>query len=225
MALDPRKRQKKLERKKAKDKARHKAMAVRQAYSAAHKFDRAARGPVIDAFVASVVWEDGIGYAVLARDLGNGSVAYASFLVDIYCLGVKDAFSGICSRDEYARKLRNRITEQFEIEIESPEFVCKLVEDAVAYARSFGLEPHPDYHEAKKIFGDIDPSACTEEFEFGQEGKPFFVSGPHDSLARSKSIVRTLADRCGEGNFEYVVNLSERDLAAAGLSKFALPQE
>lgn len=225
MALDPRKRQKKLERKKAKDKARQKALAVRQAFAVAHKFDRAARGPIIDAFVTSVVWDEGIGHVVLARDLGNDRVAYAAFLVDIYCLGVKNAFCCFGSRDEYAHKLRNKITEDYEIEVESPEFVRKLVEDAVAYARSIGFEPHPDYQEAKAIFGDIDASACTEEFEFGREGKPFFVSGPHDSLARSKSIVRTLNDHCGEGNFDYVLQLSERDLAAEGLSRFVLPQE
>ena len=120
--------------------------------------------------------------------------------------------------------LRDKLAGEAGLEPYPPEYIRKLVEDAVEYARSIGFEPHADYQEAKAIFGDIDASACREEFQFGHEGKPFFISGPHDSPAKCARIVRTLLDHCGQGNFDYLLRLSEADMLAAGLSKFVLPQ-
>lgn len=223
MTLDPRKRQKKLERKKAKDKEKRQALAVRESKTLAHRFARAETGPVIDSFLPAVLWEQGIGSVVLARDLGGGRVAFASFLLDIYCLGVKDVFFEIASRDEYVRVLRDKMKREFGIEKQSPEFVRKLVEEAVEYARSLGFEPHPDYSQAKAIFGDLDVLLCREEFSFGREGKPFFISGPNDSPAKCSQIVRTLAERCGVGNFDYLVRLSPSQMMSAGLASLLPP--
>lgn len=224
MVVDPRKRQKKLERKKAKDKARHKSLAARQTQAVSRQFERAGQGRIIDSFVASVLWDEGIGNAVLARDLGGGRVAVAVFLVDIFCLGVKDAFLHFTSLNDYTHNVRERLIRQFEAEKHAPEFIRKLVEDSVAYARFLGLEPHADYEQAKAIFGDIDASACSEQFEFGREGKPFFVSGPHDSAAKCHRIVTALAEHCGVGNFNYLVQMSECDLMASGLNKLRLSE-
>lgn len=224
MAIDPRKRQKKLERKKAKDKARHKGLAVRPATSAAHRFERTAHGRVIDAFVAGDLWEQGIGNVTLVRELGADRVAFACFLVDIFCLGVKDVFFDVVSRGEYVRTLRDKLDRDLGIEQQTPEFLRKLVEESVAYARSLGLDPHADYQQARIIFGDIDASACTEEFKFGREGKPCFISGPHDTPARCARIVRTLTEQCGEGNFDMVLQVSDSSLLGSGLSRLALPE-
>jgi hypothetical protein len=89
----------------------------------------------------------------------------------------------------------------------SPECVRKLVEDAEAYARHLGFEPHPDYQMGRLIFGDVDPSACSTRFTFGHEGKPLYVSGPRDTEARSHQIVTTLNQRLGPDGFHYLVML------------------
>ncbi|HEV7223725.1 MAG TPA: hypothetical protein VGN42_13540 [Pirellulales bacterium] len=224
MTLDPRKRQRKLERKKAKEKARHKALAVREVKLLAHRFARAGEGPVIDSFLPSLLWEQGIGNVVLARDVGGGDVAFASFLLDIYCLGVKDVFFEIVSREEYLR-IREQMVRKIDIEKRSPESIRKLVEEGVEYARSLGFEPHGDYDRAKTVFGDLDASLCREKFTFGREGKPFFISGPHDSPAKCSKIVRTLAERCGVGAFDYLVRLSPSQMMSAGLASLLPPSE
>jgi hypothetical protein len=223
MALDPRKRQKKVERKKAKDKARHKALAVRQSKAVAHRFDRAGHGRILDCFVTGPLWDEGMGNVVLTREAGAGHVAFAAFLVDVYCLGVKDVVFDILSHEGF-RNARKRFLSQSPLERHPPEYVRKLVEDAVEYARSIGLEPHADYQQAKAIFGDIDASACREEFEFGREGKPFFISGPTDTPAGCIRVLRALTERCGEGNFDSLLQLSDRDKLAAGILRFAKPQ-
>lgn len=219
MPLDPRKKQKKLERRKAKDKARRKTQLARHVHYLAHRFERAAHGAVLHSLVPIDLWDQGIGQVVLSRDLGDGRVAFAVFLLDVFCLGVKDVAHNIISREEYDLGLLFKLQEQFEFKSRSPEYVRKLIEDAVDYAQSLGLEPHSDYRQAKAIFGEIDAAACRETFEFGRDGKPFFVSGPYDSPMRCRTIVAALHDHCGQGQYDYVAHISAREAGEMGLSQ------
>lgn len=88
-----------------------------------------------------------------------------------------------------------------------PSCARKLVESAVTWAESIGFSPHKDYKSAKKIFGDIDAATCPREFEFGKDGKPFYVSGPNDSPAFVRKVVNTLERRVGAGNYDYLTLL------------------
>ena len=68
-----------------------------------------------------------------------------------------------------------------------------------------GFPPHPDYQRARRIYGDIEATACLEHFVFGKNGKPFFMSGPSDTPARCRKIFDTLTKRCGPDGFHFVV--------------------
>ncbi len=57
----------------------------------------------------------------------------------------------------------------------------------------------------EKLFGDVDPDACTTEFSFGQDGKPFYVSGPDEPSWVGLQAMRHLKQPVGEGNSEYRV--------------------
>lgn len=87
-----------------------------------------------------------------------------------------------------------------------------MVGDAVEYARLLGLEPHSDDHQAKAILGDIDAAACREAFEFGRDGKPFFVSGPYDGPARCRKIVAALHENRGPGQYDDVAQFLSREM-------------
>ena len=41
------------------------------------------------------LWKAGIGHVLLSRQLGSGEVAFAVFLVDMYCFGVKDVMINV----------------------------------------------------------------------------------------------------------------------------------
>jgi hypothetical protein len=120
-------------------------------------------------------------------------------------LGVKNAFARIVSRAEYDEGLYHDVRHRFASRDLSPAAARKLVEKAVEYARRLGLPAHPDYNVAKLIFGSIDPNECTEEFEFGHNGKPYFVAGPHDSPDRCRQIVNALERTCGLGGYHYTI--------------------
>ena len=73
--------------------------------------------------------------------------------------------------------------------------------EADAFPVTGRLPPHRDYPKAKRIFGDVDPNACGDEFVYGKDGKPFFIAGPHDGPSRCRQIIDTLTARCGAEAF------------------------
>ena len=208
MAVDPRKRQKKKSSAEAKRKLKRHQLVKAKNVGVGEHLALAAKYPVIDSWVTTDLWDQGMGYVCLARELPNGSVGFTLFLVDRFCLGVKNALAAIKSRFELDTQLR-QIRSQFTVTEVSPATARKFVESAVAYAQSLGFPPHPDYQKAKFIFGDINPAEATEELEFGKDGKPFFISGPHDTPQRCKRIMATLARNAGPGKFDAIFHLGK----------------
>ena len=62
----------------------------------------AVNSPIHEALVPAKLFEQGIGNLVFSRSLPDGRVALAGFLLDMFCLGVKNVFFAIVSKDEYA---------------------------------------------------------------------------------------------------------------------------
>ena len=151
------------------------------------------------------LWESGIGSVLVSRQLSSGNVAFVMFLVDVYCLGVKDIFFNIVPRAIYDEEIYGHLLEQGPVRHFTPECARKLVEGAVAFAAAVELPPHPDYRVGKLIFGDILTDDCAEEFDFGRNGKPSFFAGPHDDEARCREIINTLHRVCGPHGYYFTV--------------------
>lgn len=213
MALDPRKRQKKQEKRNAKAKAKHQQIARRNSLSAAEKFQLAARGPFVHSYVSEGIESNGMGTCIVAREASNGMLAFATFLVDADCLGAKDAFSGMRSRQMFEEEILEPIGLREDLISRPPEYACKLITEAVAYANQFGLQPHPDYHMASLIFQGVDATACSTEFSFGREGEPFYVQGPYDSTERAAEILKAIGQ---PGLPNYILNADSSSLPYDG---------
>jgi hypothetical protein len=164
----------------------------------------ATHSPIHEALVPAKLFEIGMGNLFFSRSLPDGRIALAGFLLDTFCLGVKDAFVGIATKEEYFQCTRRRFTEE-NLQPMQPACFRKLVEGGVAYAQDLGFPPHADYALASQIFDDVQASDCSTHFEYGREGKPFYVPGPHDSPARIQTILDQLERRVGEGNYDYLV--------------------
>lgn len=134
---------------------------------------------------------------IVARFKTSGEAEVGVFLVDIHCLGVKNAFFTRLWADEYQQRLLDELERREGKVALEPACARKLVEGAVAYARSLGLEPHPDYKKGARVFGGIDPAQCTRSFVFGLNGKPSYVQGPNDSPAFAAHVLNTISRRLG----------------------------
>ena len=142
---------------------------------------------------------DGMNNIVAIRQSRSGPMA-CLFLVDTYCLGIKDSYL-IKSFDLEAFREDEH---QHDYQIISPAKALKLISKSIEYARGIGFEPHRDALTCSLIFSDVDANECTEEFEFGSDGKPLYINGPRDSRERQVMIMNTLA-KLGDGNYHFLL--------------------
>lgn len=165
----------------------------------------------------------GFGQVTVARFKTSGEVEAGVFLVDTYCLGVKNAFFSRLWHTEYEQRLLGSMDDHGGRQAIEPACARKLVEGAVAYARSHGIEPHPDYKQGARVFGGIDPAGCPRQFVYGQDGKPLFISSPNDSPEFIDRVLTLLTRRLGEKGFHYLIGLGDGS-SAGGFDKAASEQ-
>jgi hypothetical protein len=173
--------------------------------------------PVVQTLVGSRLWDDGIGYLAIVREESTGGLIFGLFLVDVFCLGVKNAFWRTGSRANLNEFIEQLETSQ-KMRAITPACLVKIVKGAVEYAQSFGFPPHPDYRHASKLFDGIDPSNCPNQFEFGREGKPFYIQGPNESLA----VATAISQRIEHAGGHFILKLSGPD---PDLEEFAATED
>jgi hypothetical protein len=146
--------------------------------------------------------ESGLAGVLVAREHGS-SVSACGYLVDLWCLGVKDC-SGPKTMDR--RKLPDFVSSFFNAFGQPPvaaplELARQVVFGAVDYARGMGFEPHPDF---AKCAGHLGDWSGASDITFGRDGMPMYIQGPHDDTF---AIMATLRKSVGDGNFHYLTQL------------------
>jgi hypothetical protein len=156
----------------------------------------AAKWRVVQALEGDGLFDSGIGYMVIAREDGAGKLVFAVFLVDAYCLGVKDAFWRTGTREEFAEMIEQMEARKTMSPI-APERLVKIIKGAIDYAQGLDLSPHPDYRHASLLLEGIDPSTCADPISFGRDGKPFYVQGPYESADVAAAIAKRVQAAAG----------------------------
>jgi hypothetical protein len=197
MSKNEARRQKQLAKKKAKRDDKRTQMARQTSDNPMIRLAAAESWPIVDALVPEGLWTSGIGQLLITRRLPDGRLAVANFLVDVYCLGVKNAYWNIISEWEFD-ELRRKLEGLGPLHSATPEQFAKLVLGAVDYAQAIGIAPHPDYGHARLLLAGIDPSKCEDTFTYGRDGKPLFINGPHDSPEKIKVIMHKVQLAGGE---------------------------
>lgn len=210
MVISAKERQKKLERKAKKKKKSIKM--TRPISLSKRKAASYSTFPIHECLIPDGLFEIGIGNIIVSRRVPKGNIAVSVFIVDMFCLGVKDAFFRVLSEAEYENRFKVSLMESHEgqtFRSVDPSCARKLLEGAVAYAEELGFSYHPDYKNARNIFGDVASSDCPIKYTYGKGGKPFYIRGPNETVEKARQIVNHLHQRCGEGGFDYMVMLNE----------------
>ncbi|MCM2374861.1 hypothetical protein [Aporhodopirellula aestuarii] len=204
MAKSEQQRQKKLARKKAKDRQKKQQIArqKQQLASLTGKMSAASNGRILHCMVGE--FDQGMGSVVLARQAPSGLAAIAIFLLDTYCLGVKDIIATCRNPSEWGEVLQGMADRQG-LKAVRPGIARGLVEATAEYAESLGLSPHPDYPKAQLLWGDVEAESVAGLYEFGRNGKPCYVAGPHDDAATQSLILGKLDKNLGRGNYNFVL--------------------
>ena len=144
----------------------------------------------------------GLGLVIVARSVSN-RFRFCSYLVDYWCLGVKDVISPRqMDRYKYEQFLQHAYgmyPEGYaEITLQQAQ---DIIFGSIEYAATLGLTPHPDFIPAKDHLGEWNHKT---ELEFGRDGKPFFMAGPYDNVNK---IMRTLTQTVGTNDFNFITPL------------------
>ncbi len=199
--------QKRTAKQKAKRQAKRSVLFERESKDPTIRLQRAEKWPVVQSVVGDRLWEQGIGHVLIARREPVGGLIFAVFLVDVYCLGVKDAFWRAGTPSDIEDVIRKM--ESYEKMLAAtPACLSKIVKGAVEYAQSFGFPPHPDYRHASMLLEGIDRSTCPSEFKFGRDGLPFYVQGPNESPAQAAAIMQRVQGAGGH----YIISSTGDDM-------------
>ena len=163
---------------------------------------RAANAPIQHCFLTESVFDIGMGTLVLARGATSRYVALSSFLIDVFCLGIKDV------------TFKSVESEVFEMYIDAtdagsplvsvdPSFARKLLRDLAAWSQSVGFAPHRDFAVMERIFGDVSADASDAVFRFGRDGKPLYIPSPNDDVPLIRRRIAHLQKHLGNDGFGY----------------------
>ena len=209
MSAKEQRRQKKIAKKRSKDLIKKRAAAreknVMQSFTG--QVQAASGGAIERCLISESLLDpdEKFGSVLISRKLPDGRIAFVRYLVDAMCLGVKDADASVC----FPGNLSDMLEQMSKVELlqdANPAAARKLVESAVAYAKKFGFQPHALYEKTAPLWNGVDAADCLTEFEFGKDGKPHFISGPHDSAEVIADSVSKLDQSVGEGNYEFTID-------------------
>lgn len=149
-------------------------------------------------------WETtGLAVIVIARRQPNGNLVFGNYLVDLYCLGLKDTFyNANIPPGQFHQAYLGRVFHDAPPLDISPALAHEIIYGSIEYAAQFGFRPHRDFKLSQSILDPPDLHPRSGTVTFGKDGKPFFVAGPHDNVA---AIMRRLAQAGGEGSYDYLV--------------------
>jgi hypothetical protein len=160
--------------------------------------------PLLECWIDRDWKESGLARVAIARQQPNGRVLFGSYLVDYYCLGVKDC---VWKADQSLKTFHKRLPQLVGTpERCEPSLAHQLIYGAINYAQRWGFEPHADFKEAGQILEPRGNLPETHDIQYGQDGKPLFISGPYDDSSRIISQLEAIA---GEGNFDYLMPLED----------------
>jgi hypothetical protein len=167
-----------------------------------HRIRHADDYPVEACYLNADWKEQGLARIVVTRSQENGKIMVAAFLVDTFCLGVKNAF---CNEGLGRRQIEAQLLPGY-YQNEEPtrvgiNYVKEIIYGAVDYARGLGFDPHPDFELSRHVLGSEEIGRTRNLTFGGPEGKPLYVAGPDDDAAM---VLRKLHKGLGENGFNFI---------------------
>ena len=126
-------------------------------------------------FVSNDITICGEGHVVVSRLQKSGKISAAFYLVDIYCLGVKDSFYRLrLDEDEFEEMIDRMVP--YNIEECSYEVAHNWIYGAIAFAEEAGIKPDKSFNLTQYMLEEDTDEVPLIEYEYGRNGKHFLVA-------------------------------------------------
>lgn len=141
---------------------------------------QAAMFPVYETGIIESWKENGLASIYVVRQQPNLKYLYGVYIVDYYCLGLKNTFSNANAPWSLVETLKRKMAKDFSY-VEFPyEDARSMILGGIAYAAKLGFRPQEDWNDSRHIVED--GREYNAKFEFGRNGKPYYIQGPEDDV-------------------------------------------
>jgi hypothetical protein len=163
---------------------------------------RAAHAPIQYCFLTESVFDIGMGTVVLARGATSHHVALSSFLIDTFCLGIKNVMFESVDSEVFEIYMAATDAGSPIVSVD-PSYARKLLRDLAAWSQSIGFARHPDFAAVERVFGDVSVDTSDAVFRFGRDGKPVYIPGPNDTAHLIQRRIEQLQKYVGDDGFGF----------------------
>lgn len=153
-------------------------------------------------------WRDmGFAMIIVAREHINGNITHAAYMVDLYCLGLKDSFWMFNQHPldfkEHMDRQRKGNDDGFRFITINYPLAHNIIYGAIEYAEELGFRPHKSFELTRYILEEDDEHVKLIDVGFGFKGKPLYVSSPENPHEKSR-ILDHLTKKLGHDNFYFI---------------------
>lgn len=147
----------------------------------------------------------GMATVLVTRKHTNGNFTSAIYLVDIFCLGVKDTtFQFNMKPDEYEEYI-NHFMNPDDCDKIDYTLAHNIIYAGIEFSDEFEFKPHRDFLQTTQYLLEEDSDDIEViEIECGKDGKPCYVVGPNDTEKKIINILTQLERTAGIDNFYLV---------------------
>lgn len=193
-------------------KRREKRVALRRAEQGANPFHRIGAAGEVSACYINRAWrESGLASIQLLRRVPGGGHALAAFLVDLTCIGLKDAFGRLDYTagefDAYLQRSADQGAGLVPVDLATAR---RLVAGAIRWSHEHNFRLPPRYERWVALLGDIGDWHTADLTGFGVNGKLRYIGQLED--LRRRLIGTTLDEFLARPDVDFIGGLGPSTL-------------
>lgn len=162
--------------------------------------------PLYECLINTGWKEHGSAEIIVVRKHANDNLTFGIYLVDVYCLGVKDSFYSFNQSVEEYEDLISNLSQEMEIITVDYTLAHNIVFAAIEYAAELGFKPCKEFNQTTKFILEEDTEDVEPiEIECGHNGKPMFVKTDAITDLQADGIIQQLEKAVGKGNYDVLM--------------------
>ncbi len=157
---------------------------------------------IIECLINEGWQEGGLAQIMVARKHKTGNITMGLFLVDTFCLGVKNTFFRFNISEYVYNDFKEEVFKGESVEIDYT-LAHNIIYGALEFAEEYGFYPDKSFSNVTKYILDDDEDVDIIDLEFGKDGKPFLVIT--DENEPYKKYLSILDESAGPGNYTFML--------------------
>ncbi len=159
-----------------------------------------AKFPLHECLIANTGWQkNGLAVLYVCRQMVESRYVCAVYMVDTYCLGLKNTFARVNLDKNGMLEAREQLAQKYLLLRFDYEDARSLILGAIDYAARLGFQPNEDWRYSRFVIEAARP--YVPKYRYGRDGKPCYIQGPHDD-------VREIMSKLAKVDHDYLVRAS-----------------